>query len=38
MQTIDHNAKLAGVRPQLAESTKVAKLPNPHNSNYEALR
>ncbi|MFY0605240.1 MAG: hypothetical protein JXR10_00900, partial [Cyclobacteriaceae bacterium] len=32
------NAKLAGVRPPLAESTNVAKLPNPHNSNYEALR
>ncbi|MEP4534120.1 MAG: hypothetical protein ABJ004_13605 [Cyclobacteriaceae bacterium] len=32
------NAKLAGVRPPLAESTKLAKLPNPCNGNYKELR
>tara|TARA_Y100001980_G_C14470834_1_gene251033 strand:- start:754 stop:984 length:231 start_codon:yes stop_codon:yes gene_type:complete len=32
------NAKLAGVRPPVVTSTKVVKLPNYHNSIYEALR
>lgn len=32
------NAQLAGVRPPVVTSTKLANLPNPRNSIYEVLR
>ena len=35
---MDYNVQLSAVCPELVESSKVANLPNPHNSIHDALR